>query len=184
MPGADPSIYTTRGRITDVMPIPPIPENCYEIPAGPVVFVLESRLLNTAIARDHGERVGRDLGDGIDDAGASLHVLGAADGLEHLRFDCFETHPHYHYVRQVEQLNQILQIDDVIVDPVEWTLHCVRSRLSEMLDYAGAKELAAAVRADLRSVDEAMELVAHKIGELSCAARKASMTDRGEAHFR
>jgi len=25
-----------------------------------------------------------------DDFGASLHVLGAADGLEYLRFDCFE----------------------------------------------------------------------------------------------
>jgi hypothetical protein len=170
MSDVDMSIYTSRGRTTEVMPIPPIPENCVEIPAGPILFVLESRLLNADIAREHGERVGRDLGPGVDDAGASLHVCGAADGLEHLRFDCFETHPHYHYVHQAERLNQILQIDEVVFDPIEWTLMCVRERLPEMLDYAGAKELAAAVRADRPSVDEAIVLVEQKIVEISRAA--------------
>lgn len=164
MPDLDLRVYTTRGTTYEVMPIPPIPENCYEIPAGPIRFVLESRLLNT-------ETVGAAFAAGPveEDGGASLHVCDAATGLEHLRFDCFEKAPHYHYIRQGEQRNQILQIDDVAIDPVDWTLQCVRSRLPEMLDYAGAKPLAAAVRADRDNVDRAIDLVARKILEISRA---------------
>ncbi len=157
----DTSIYTTRGHTYDIMPIPPIPKNCYEIPAGPVLFVLESRLLND-------QTVDATIVDGpvIEDGGASLHVCDAADGLEHLRFDCFEKAPHYHYVRQAEQLNQVLQIDDIAIDPVDWTLQCVRTRLPEMLDYAGAGALAAAVRADPAAVEKGIGLVEKKIGEI------------------
>lgn len=158
----DTSIYTTRGHTYDIMPIPPIPEHCHEIPAGPILFVLESRLLNE-------ETVGTGITDGpvIEDGGTSLHVCGAADGLEHLRFDCFEKAPHYHYVRQAEQLNQVLQIDDIAIDPVAWTLQCVRTRLPEMLDYAGAGELAAAVRADRPTIAAAIDRVARKIVEIT-----------------
>ena len=157
----DTSIYETRGHTYEIMPIPPIPENCLEIPAGPILFVLESRLLNE-------ETVGPGITDGpvLEDGGTSLHVCAASDGLEHLRFDCFEKAPHYHYVRQREQRNQVLQIDDVAIDPVAWTLQCVRTRLPEMLDYAGADELAAAVRADRAAVDKGIETVERKIGEL------------------
>jgi hypothetical protein len=162
MPDLDLSVYTTRGTTYEIMPIPPIPENCYEIAAGPVLFVLESRLLNT-------ETVGEAFANGPveEDGGASLHVCDAANGLEHLRFDCFEKAPHYHYIRQAERRNQILQIDDVAIDPVDWTLQCVRSRLPEMLDYAGAKDLAAAVRAEKPAVDKGVDLVAKKIVEIS-----------------
>jgi hypothetical protein len=170
MRDTDLSIYTSRGRTTEVMPIPPVPEHCFEIPAGPILFVLESRLLNAAIAKEHSERVGRDLGAGLEDAGASLHVCAAVDGVEHLRFDCFEQHPHYHYLRQREQLNQILQIDEVVMGPVDWTLFCVRNRLPEMLDYAGAGELAAAVRADRDTVERAVDQVARKILVMSRSA--------------
>ena len=161
----DVSIYTTRGHVYDIMPIPPVPEHCHEIPAGPILFVLESRLLNADV-------VDPAIVDGpvIEDGGTSLHVCGAADGLEHLRFDCFEKAPHYHYVRNAEQLNQVLQIDDVAIDPVDWTLMCVRTRLPEMLDYAGAGELAEAVRADMAAVERGIEKVEKKIGELSQVA--------------
>jgi hypothetical protein len=157
----DVSVYTTRGHTYDIMPIPPIPEHCHEIPAGPILFVLESRLLNE-------ETVGPAITDGpvLEDGGTSLHVCDAADGLEHLRFDCFEKAPHYHYVRNAEQRNQVVQIDDIAIDPVDWTLQCVRTRLPEMLDYAGAGELAAAVRADRQAVERGIELVEKKIGEL------------------
>jgi hypothetical protein len=157
----DVSIYETRGHTYEIMPIPPIAENCHEIPAGPILFVLESRLLNE-------DTVDAAIVDGpvIEDGGTSLHVCDAA-GLEHLRFDCFEKAPHYHYVRQAEQRNQVLQIDDIAIDPVDWTLQCVRTRLPEMLDYAGAGELAAAVRADRQAVERGIELVEKKIGELS-----------------
>ncbi len=160
-------IYSTRGKTIEVMPIPPIPENCHEISAGPLRFVLESRLLNEEIARQHGATRGMME----DDAGASLHVFGASDGLEHLRFDCFEKMPHYHYVRQGEQRNQIVQIDDVAVDPIDWTLLCLRRRLGDMLEYAGAKELAAEVRSDSQTVNKAIDLVSRKIVELSRASR-------------
>ena len=64
----------------------------------------------------------------------------------------------------------MLQIDDVAIDPVDWTLMCVRTRLPEMLDYAGAGELAEAVRADMAAVERGIEKVEKKIGELSRVA--------------
>lgn len=166
MADLDLSVYTTRGTTYEIMPIPPIPEHCYEIPAGPILFVLESRLLNT-------ETVGAAFSDGPveEDGGASLHVCDASDRLEHLRFDCFEKAPHYHYIRKAEQRNQILQIDDVAIDPVDWTLQCVRDRLPEMLDYAGAGALAAAVRADREAVERGVDHVAQKIVEISAHSR-------------
>ena len=51
----------------------------------------------------------------FDDYGPTLHVCGTADGLEHLRFDCFEHEPHYHYIRNHEQSNVICRIDDADV---------------------------------------------------------------------
>ena len=59
----------------------------------------------------------------FDDHGASLHVFGAEDGLEHLRFDCFEQEPHYHYIDQAEVGNTVVRIDELAVgDPIEFTL--------------------------------------------------------------
>ena len=37
---------------------------------------------------------------GFFDAGVSIHVCGADDGYEYLRFDCFDDEPHYHYVHR------------------------------------------------------------------------------------
>src|SRR5438128_1467861 len=51
----------------------------------------------------------------VADRGVSLHVLGADDGHEYLRFDCFETDPHYHYNHRVAAgaaaMNHIVPID-------------------------------------------------------------------------
>ena len=59
----------------------------------------------------------------FDDFGATLHVCGSADGLEHLRFDCFENEPHYHYIDQGAVTNTVVRIDELAVgDPVEFSL--------------------------------------------------------------
>jgi hypothetical protein len=66
--------YGTRGIVYTTMPIPPIAENCFEIPAGPVKFVLESRLLNAEIISDHQAKYGSNLGESLEEDGrASLH---------------------------------------------------------------------------------------------------------------
>ncbi len=164
MAGAEDS-FSSRGMVMKIMPIPPVEENCRSISAGPVTFVVESRLLNAAIIDDHTAKHGT-LGIPIEtDTGASLHVYGSVDGLEYLRFDCFEKQPHYHYLHQDEQLNQILTIDDVAADPVAWTLFCVRNRLPEMLDYAGAKTVAAEVRSQSAAVTQGLDRVAEMIGK-------------------
>lgn len=140
------------GRSYDVMPIPMDPEFCVEVPAGPLTFVVESRrLTDDAIntnALDRG-RPDATYDTGIEDGGACVHVLSAADGLEHLRFDCFDNEPHYHYIDNVVQANVVVRFDQFAEgDPQEWTLGRLRDRLPHMLDHLGLTELAAAVRAE------------------------------------
>lgn len=138
------------GRSFDVMPIPMDPEMCVEIPAGPVTFIVESRVLTDEAINDNA--IGRGRPDqtfdtGLNDGGASVHVLGASDRLEHLRFDCFDNEPHYHYIHNAEQTNVVVRFDNFAeADPHAWTLERLRERLPQMLDRAGAVELAEQVR--------------------------------------
>ncbi|MGO4200524.1 hypothetical protein AB4Z09_01960 [Rhodococcus sp. TAF43] len=153
------------GRSFDVMPIPMDLEHCVEVPAGPLTFVVESRrLTDEAInsnARDRG-RPDATYDSGIDDGGACVHVLGTADRLERLRFDCFDNEPHYHYIHQSEQVNVVVRFDQFAEgDPREWTLERLRSRLPHMLEHLGSVGLADEVRAvDLSpAVDEVARLL-------------------------
>jgi hypothetical protein len=141
----------TLGRAYPVMPIPMVPEACIDVPAGPVTFVVEGRrLTDEAILGNALERGGLDAieqPDGVDDGGTTIHVVGTVDGLEHLRFDCFEHEPHYHYIRNAEQANVVVRIDTFAEgDPTEWSLRCLRGRLPEMLAHAGVPELGEQVR--------------------------------------
>jgi hypothetical protein len=152
------------GRSYDVMPIDMVPEACVEVPAGPVTFVVESRRLTDDAIIDSAEGQGRrdaiDEPDGVDDGGASLHVLGSADRLEHLRFDCFEKDPHYHYIRNSQRSNLVVRLDTFAEgDPRAWVLERMRSRLPEMLEHAGAPELAERVRAEGGTVMAALDEV-------------------------
>ncbi|WP_300681903.1 hypothetical protein [Nocardioides sp.] len=148
------------GRTFEVMPIPMIPEHCVEVPAGPVTFVVESRNLSDEAINTNAVDRGRPdqtFDTGIDDGGACVHVLETEGGAEWLRFDCFDNEPHYHYVRNTEQTNQVIRFDQFAEgDPEAWTLARLRSNLPAMLSYAGAGELAGLVeRADLReAIDE------------------------------
>ena len=163
------------GTYYDMMPIPPIDENCVALDAGPVRFVVESRHLTAAIARAAlpAEKLPEEeTRPGLDDYGASLHVYGSADGLEHLRFDCFDDDPHYHYVMQADGGQLVCPLDPVAEgDVITWVLDRVRRRLPEMLDFARAAELAAAVRADAGEVERAMDQVAELLGRADESAR-------------
>jgi len=144
-----------------VMPVPPTPEHCISIDAGAVRFVVEARDLIEEVKRNRpaGSEVDVDAVQ-FNDFGASLHVYGADDGIEHLRFDCFEKEPHYHYIKADESANVICRLDDIAEsDPIEWTVTRLQKRLPEMLDYAGAAEVAAAVRRDPTVVRGAVDQV-------------------------
>ena len=131
----------------DLMPIPPIEAQTRFFEADPIVIGVEYRLLDEEIAAasEIAAARGSDMGPGagMDDRGVSLHVYAVEGGerLEHLRFDCFEEDPHYHYVSWKDRTNQMVHIDVTAVgDPVDWALDCIGTRLPQMLDRAGASE--------------------------------------------
>jgi hypothetical protein len=131
-----------RGNRYDRLPIPMITEHCIPVDAGAVQLVVESRVLTNEIIQDTFEgAVAADVA--FDDFGATLHVCGTADGLEHLRFDCFENEPHYHYIDQGAITNTVVRIDELAVgDPVEFSLACVEHHLPDMLRHCGVGDLA------------------------------------------
>jgi hypothetical protein len=157
------------GRTYGMLPIAMVPEACREVPAGPITFVVEGRrLTDEAIdqsARDQGATdVVERSSSGVDDGGMTVHVCGAADGLEHLRFDCFEIEPHYHYIDNDGPANTVVRLDTHAEgDPTAWALGRLRGRLPEMLEHAGVPDLAAAVRSAAdevaAGVDEVERLV-------------------------
>jgi hypothetical protein len=142
------------GRWRGRMPIPPIQGRCQSIDAGPVTFVVEARHLSDEILQaTHPSDL--TIGTpGYDDFGASLHVFGTADGLEHLRFDCFSKDPHYHYLRHKDHGHLVCRFDDIAEDSEfsEWVMTRVRTRLPEMLAFAGQEKLADTVRSELALV--------------------------------
>ncbi|GAA0962579.1 DUF7700 domain-containing protein [Actinocorallia libanotica] len=157
------------GRSYDVMPIPMDPEACVEVPAGPITFVVEARVLTDEAINQNAVERGRPdatYDTGIHDGGASVHVVETATGLEHLRFDCFDNEPHYHYIRNDEQANVLVRFDDFAEgDPHRWTVERLRHRLPHMLEYAGASELAEQVRgADLEAAVAQVEQLLLRAG--------------------
>jgi hypothetical protein len=131
-----------------IMPIPPVEEHTRYFEAGSVSIGVEYRLLNDAIAAHHvdGEAPDMDGVTGLDDRGVSLHVFVThADGqrLEHLRFDCFDEDPHYHYIDLRAQANDMVHVDPIANgDPLAWALDRIRTRLAQMLERAGAGDVA------------------------------------------
>ena len=148
-----------RGNRYDRLPIPMIAEHCIPVDAGAVQFVVESRVLTNEIIQDTFEgAVAAEVT--FDDFGATLHVCGTADGLEHLRFDCFENEPHYHYIDQGAVTNTVVRIDELAVgDPVEFSLACVEHHLPAMLRHCGVGDLADEVAGQPETVGAAVEEV-------------------------
>jgi hypothetical protein len=150
-----------RGTRYEVLPIPMVVEHCIPVPAGAVHLVVESRRLTDQVLADtYAEGAIPEAKVHYDDFGASLHVCGAADGLEHLRFDCFELEPHYHYIEQHAQANTTVRIDEIAVgDPIEFALRCVELHLPDMLRNAGADALASEVAGQMADVHAAVSKV-------------------------
>ena len=145
-----------RGIRFTQMPIPMVAEHCIAVDAGAVQLVVESRRLTNEILREtYGANANNEIQ--FDDFGATLHVCGTADGLEHLRFDCFENEPHYHYIEQSEGANTVVRIDELAVgDPLEFSLSCVERHLPDMLRHCGVGPLADEVAAEPEKVRAAL----------------------------
>ena len=150
------------GNYYSMMPIPAIQEHCIALHAGPITLVVESRQLTDELARENiapeiSEAVDARAELGLDDYGATLHVNGTVDGLEHLRFDCFENEPHYHYIEQATGANTVVRIDELAVgDPIDFSLACVEHHLPDMLRHCGVDELADNVAGQPEKVDAAV----------------------------
>jgi hypothetical protein len=145
-----------RGNRYEQMPIPMVAEHCVTVDAGAVQLVVESRQLTNAILDStfHGAVEAEVT---FDDFGATLHVCGTTDGLEYLRFDCFENEPHYHYIEPAAGANTVVRIDELAVgDPIEFSLACVEHHLPAMLRNCGAADLADQVAGEPGRVQVAM----------------------------
>jgi hypothetical protein len=151
-----------RGNRYDQLPIPMVTEHCIPVDAGAVQLVVESRKLTNEIIKDAFDVVDAEIL--FDDFGSTLHVCGTADGLEHLRFDCFENEPHYHYIEQANGANTVVRIDELAVgDPIDFSLTCIEHHLPDMLRRCGVAGLAdevadqpAKLRAAIAEVRELM----------------------------
>ena len=161
-----------RGNRYDRLPIPMVAEHCVAVDAGAVQLVVESRqLTNEILDKTYDGAV--KPGIAFDDFGATLHVCGTADGLEHLRFDCFENEPHYHYIDQRAGANVVVRIDELAVgDPVEFSLACAEHHLPDMLRNCGVADLADQVAGSLDSVRVAVAEVRRLMAEARVAREK------------
>ena len=160
--------------VNHTLPVPAFLENTARFVAGPVTIGVEYRVLDEAMILDYygpdarakfpnGAPAG--MGAVIDEDGLSLHVFGTDDGLEYLRFDCFDDAPHYHYLDPASSRNVVHDYDAVAHGPiVDWALRNLCTRLGAMLEHAGATELAAALDVDtVAAVMPAVEAEARRM---------------------
>lgn len=156
------------------LPVPAFDRHTVRIEAGAVTIGVEYRILDEATILDF---YGTDARAKFDDVvpagmdataihedGLALHVFGTADGQEHLRFDCFDDAPHYHYLTPSEPTNVVEEYDSAANGPIiAWALRAIRERLPEMLVRAGAPALAAQVEP---------ETVAAVMGDVEAEVRR------------
>jgi hypothetical protein len=98
--------------------------------------------------------------------GVSIHVIGADDGHEYLRFDCLDGVPHYHYLRPWTRPedcdNHAVDWDEVAHGPMlPWALNTLRTRVPEMLVEAGGADVATRLDPDALkvAVDQIEEMI-------------------------
>jgi len=161
----------------DKMPIPPMETHTRYIEAGNVRIGIEYRVLTdeliAAIRPTLQSAGGADEGQlvELDDSGVSLHVFAGPEGQqkEYLRFDCFSEDPHYHYVDWENNSNEVLHIDPAADgNPLSWALERIGTRLPQMLNRAGAADIAQHV--DMNLIERSMQ----KIEEIAHHARSLS----------
>jgi hypothetical protein len=142
------------GTVYTIPPIPPDPDHTTYVDAGAIRIGVEYRLLDDAeLAQNYQGEAMDEIqaatgGKAIEDNGVSLHVVGCEDDHEYLRFDLFEQEPHYHYIDLSGEKQTIVDYDRVAMGPMlPWALEQIRSRLPEMLLFAGGEALLSALDA-------------------------------------
>jgi hypothetical protein len=176
MPDIAPNPLHVVGVRRDTVAIPPIAENTVEIMVGVLTIGIEHRALTDALVDQHYEQFGAEGAKFVeasrerrsflplDDTGISFHVCDAESGFEYLRFDAFAEDPHYHYIYEGGYFIVVRFDENAHGSCLEWIYSALRSRLPDMLTYAGAGELAAKVRQE--DIDAAFP-------EIVATARKA-----------
>ena len=146
------------GTVYTVPPIPPDPDHTTWVDAGAIRIGVEFRRLDDAELQANYEGAAMDeikdalAGAAVQDNGVSIHVSGAGDGHEYLRFDLFEKEPHYHYIDRSGARQTIIDFDCVAHGPMlPWALARIRDRLAPMLDHAGGQSISA--RLDAESIE-------------------------------
>jgi hypothetical protein len=156
------------GHFVASLPVPHVPADTRYLAAGPITIGVEYRVFDPVaeaakLTPAEIEAAGPDALFGRDDPdqGVCLHVFATEGLAEYLRFDCFESEPHYHYIVPSEG-NMLVHFDPVANGPMlDWALAALRTRLGLMLGEVGAASLAAAVGASrLAAVLDEAEAVA------------------------
>jgi hypothetical protein len=141
------------GTTYSIPPQPPVAANNHLFPAGALTFGVEYRDVDPESLRETyagnaeqlAELEARSPEGGFSDNGVSIHVCGTDDGYEYLRFDVFDDEPHYHYIHRHDDgtiENQVVDFDPIVGgDMLPWAIRCLRYRLIEMLEAAGAGRL-------------------------------------------
>jgi hypothetical protein len=137
-----------------IMPIPPVEAVTTWIDVGVLKIGIEPRSVDDDLLAEHftdltpeqEEMLAANKPEVLDDGGVSLHVAGSSDGVERLRFDCFNGDPHYHYIRPEEQRQEIIKFDEVAHGRMlDWALRQLASGLAPMLAHVGQAHLATAL---------------------------------------
>ena len=149
------------GQSYDIMPIPMMAKNAEWFDAGPVSFAVEARLLSEST-------------DDMSGGGGSIHVFSGDRAQEYIRFDCFDSTPHYHYVNWAERRNVVWGFDVGSNGPMpQWALAAIRDNLPGLLRSAGADELAA--RVETKGFDRSVLAL---VAEAVSAAYRRTLTDK------
>jgi hypothetical protein len=136
-----------RRPITNL--IPPVLENVEYFDCSPLRFSVERRVLSPEIisaqyaAVHDGEKPPENWLKS--DGGGSLHIeapFGDAQWTEHLRFDCFDDQPHYHYLCPSEGWHERYAYDEVANGRmISWVLETLSNNLTPMLTQCKAEKV-------------------------------------------
>ena len=139
------------GIVYQIQPEPADEEQTRWFEAGAIRLGLEPRVVDperlaqayAGNEADLAELAAHSPEGGFHDSGVSIHVVGAEDGHEYLRFDAFQDDPHYHYVRPTGDHNHWIPFDPVAGgDVLAFAIRSLRDRLDPMLREAGGDAVA------------------------------------------
>lgn len=173
-------IGPTVGAVYGIPPQPPVEADTRVLDAGVLRIGVEYRDVDPEALRATyagnaahlAELDEKSPAGGFSDEGVSLHVYGAEDGHEYLRFDLFDGEPHYHYNHRPgpdgEVVNNVVPFDATAGgDMLEWAFERLRTRLPHMLAKAGGGHLVDGIEPAL------LESVLTQAQELARTARAA-----------